>query len=108
MVWYEHEYLVPIFVGNSQEVINCARELKRKTGIRPHIFSDSFSFFQRIYFNCHKVYPLRNDFLLDSLKSFALESEKYYFPVIVKCDEFSERFVTECCEIESYFLTVTY
>lgn len=108
MIWYEHEYLVPVFVGNGKSVIGKAKDLKRKTGIRPHVFAEHFSLFQRICFNCHTVKPFRNEFLLESLVHFSREIEKYSFPVIVRCDEFSEGFVKECEEIENYFLAVTY
>ena len=108
MNWLDHEYLVPVFIGNSDTVIRCAKDIKRKTGIRPHIFAEKFSFWQRIFFNCHTVKPQRYAFLSDSLIFFARELEKYAFPVIVKCDELSQDFVCSCGEIENYYLAVTY
>ena len=107
MMWYEHEYLVCVFVGNGKDVIERAKDIKRKTGVRPHIFADRFTLFQRLFFNCHTVKPQRTEFLRESLISFAREAEKYTFPVIVKCDDFSDAFVNSCDDIECYYLAVT-
>ena len=109
MDWTEHEYLVAVFVGNGDAVMRRASDLKRKTGIRPHIFAERFSLGQRLIFNCHKVNPMRRGFLIESLVRFATELEKYAFPVIVMCDEFSTDFVDACGDgIESYYLAVNY
>lgn len=109
MDWTEHEFLVAVFIGNGDSVRRRARDLKRKTGIRPHIFAESFTFWQRLLYNCHTVKLTRRDFLLQSLIRFATELEKYDFPVIVMCDDFSSDFVRACGEdIECYYLAVNY
>ena len=109
MDWLEHEYLVPVFIGNGNDIIKKAKDLKKKTGIRPHIFAENFSFWQRFVFCCHKVSPMRNEFMLESLKSFARELDRFAFPVIVKCDGYSAEFIDAFGEeIESRFLAVDY
>ena len=109
MNWLDHEYLVPVFIGNADEIMKKAKELKKKTGIRPHIFAERFSFWQRLIFNCHTVDPLRCEFVLESLKCFARELDRFSFPVIVRCGDYSREFIdTFGEEIESRFLAVTY
>ena len=83
MNWLEHEYLIPVIVGNGKSELALADKIKRKTGIRVNIFAERFSFFQRLKYSCHIVTPMKNEFLLNSLISFADALDSFDFPVIV-------------------------
>ena len=67
MNWLEHEYLVPILVGNGDKTRRIAKRIKKLTGIRPHIFSNRFSIVLRLRCFCHLVSPIHEDFLREYL-----------------------------------------
>lgn len=105
----EHEYLVPVVLGNDPEAIRIAKKIYQKTKIRVHVFAEEFRISQRLLFSCHKVSPMRNALLADSLLSFARSLEEYYCPVLVVGEndlcEVIERYSEE---IESAFLVFPY
>ena len=86
MDWLDHEYLVPVLVGNRRKTFELAKKIYRDTRIRSHIFAPSFSFWQKLFYHCHKVSPMKPDLLALSLKAFAESIEEYCFPVII-CDD---------------------
>lgn len=106
MDWLDHEYLVPVFIGNGRKTFELAKKMYRDTHIRSHIFAPSFSFVQKVFYHCHKVSPMKPDLLALSLKSFAESIEEYYFPVIVCDDEAYEILKTNKEIIECYYLIV--
>lgn len=107
MNWIEHEYFVPVLIGNDKNVIKCAKMIKKKTGISPHIFADSFSLLQKMNFKCHRVFPWRFDFLSESLITYAKTLEKHCFPVIIKCNNITADYFASYGElIETYYLAV--
>jgi predicted ATP-grasp superfamily ATP-dependent carboligase len=106
MNWLEHEYLVPVIIGNDREAVRVAKAINRATHIDAHLFAESFSFWQKLSYNCHKVDPMREEFLLDSLLNFANNHEDYNYLVIIvrECNmEFIKKYSEE---IESAFVTV--
>ena len=107
MKFLENEFLIPVFIGCDGENNRVIREIYRKTGIRAHIFSENFSFFQRLFYRCHTVRPWREDFLKESLLAFARDIDEHYCLVIVLCDEKSRTFIDRYSrEIECSFVVV--
>ena len=83
MYWLEHEYLVPIIIGCTDESLKLAKKVKGLTGLRSHIFAERFSVFQKLMYNCHVVSPMKVEFLTDSLVSFADALDNFEFSVII-------------------------
>lgn len=105
----EHEYLLPIIIGNDKGAIAAAREIHKKTGARVRLFAQRFSLWQRFCFECRTVDPMRDDFLLESLISYLGSIEEYYCPVIIICDERARGFVKNFSKsVESACLAVEY
>ena len=109
MKYLDHEYLVPIIIGSGKNATRAAKKIKKSTGVDVHIFAEKFSFLQRMKYRCHKVSPLKADFLKMSLASFAASLEEYYFPMIILCGDTSDILVSERLEaFESAFVVVRY
>ena len=107
MNWLDHEYLVPVLIGNDKEVLRVAGRVYKRTKIRPHLFGERFSFFQRLRYECHVVAPMRDEFIFESLLSFSRELCEYYFPVLIICGERAEMLSEGHIEkLESAFLAV--
>ena len=107
MNWLEHEYFMPVIIGNDGFSLKVAKRIYKSTGIKAHVFAEKFSVLQRLAFNCHKIAPQRDEFLLESLLSFAQSIEEYYCPVIVVCNDECRRIVERLSEtIESVFIVV--
>ena len=98
MNWIEHEYLVPIFIGNSEKNMRERKRVKKLTSLKPHIFASKFTLMQRMSYSCHYVNPMRPEFLTESLLSFAGTLEGYMCPVIFICDRDCEEILEECGE----------
>ena len=108
MNWLEHEYLVPVIIGNGRYAISAAKTIYRTTRIRPHIFSESFSVVQGLFGHCHKVSPMRAELLIESLASFADSLEEYCFPVII-CGVETEKILNTYSDIiESFYIVKKY
>ena len=60
--------------------------LMRLKRIRPHVFSDRFSLWQRIIFKCHRILPFEEEWIASSLATFAMELEEYYTPILLLTD----------------------
>ena len=106
MNWFEHEYLVPVIIGNERDSLNAAKVIYKATGIKPHLFAEKFSFFQRLGYNCHVVSPMRDVFLVERLASFAASLEEYYCPILVLSSE-NCRLVTNYSDvIESAYVVI--
>ena len=109
MNWLDHEYLVPVIIGNGKEAIKVARKIYRKSGRRAQIFAESFTFFQRLEFSCHTVFPMKESFVFESLLAFSRSLEEYFYPVIIVYDDFSQEIVDKNSDIiESAFLVRSY
>ncbi len=109
MDWLQHEYLVPVIIGNGQTAYKAAKRIYKITGIRTHIFADSFTLWQRLFYYCHKVSPMSQDLLEMSLISFAESLEEYFFPVIIFCDGETQDFIKNYSKtVESAYITVSY
>lgn len=109
MEYLDHEYLVPIIIGSGKNAAAAAKNIRKLTGAEVHLFSNGFSLWQRMLYRCHKVEPLKADFLQMSLKSFAESIEEYFFPVIILCGEDAEKILDEKSEyLESVFVIVRY
>lgn len=105
----EHEYLLPIIIGNGKEAVSAARRINKKTGARVHLFASKFPFWQRALFICHTVEPMRVEFLLESLTSYLGSIEEYFCPVIIICDDHAQRFVdNHSAVVESACLAIRY
>ena len=105
--YIEHEYLIPIVIGcHSDKKSQSLLKLFKLTKQKIHLFAPKFSFFERFICHCHKVEPFRDEFLVDSLLSFASSLDEYYFPVIFVCCDETKDFVLQNMEhIESVFVT---
>ena len=92
----DNQYVIPVFVGKSEETFAIARKVYKKTGIKPHIFADRVPLFQRLIFNCHIISVENTEWLKEELLAFTNRFEEYYCPVLIICDdiskEISERF----------------
>ena len=86
MNFTDNEYFLPIFIGMVKENIGAARTIRKMTGIRAHFFADSFPLIHKMVWYCHKVAPMRDDFLAKSLIDFKDSIEEYFCPVIVICE----------------------
>lgn len=106
MNWLEHEYLVPVIIGNDLEALKAAKAVYKATHIDAHLFAESFSFWQKLSHSCHRVDPMREEFLLESLLAFANNHEDYYYPVII-VRECNKTFIEKYSDtIESTYVTV--
>ena len=109
MKYLDHEYLVPIIIGSSKNATLAAKRIKKITGAEVHLFANGFSVWQRLLYHCHKVDPLRADFLQMSLASFVDSLEEYYFPVIILCGDESDTLVKDRIgSFESSFIVMRY
>ena len=107
MNWLEHEYLVPIVIGNSHDAYVAAKRIYKASRIKAHIFAERFSFLQKMTYNCHTVSPMREEFLVESLKAFADSLEEFYCPIIVICNGGDKQFVEKYSSfLESSFVAV--
>lgn len=104
MDYLEHEYLVPVIVGNRRYADLAVRKLYNATKIKPHIFAEKFSLLQRIFACCHRVSPMKQELLFESLIAFAESLEEYRLPVII-CDcEQEELLRTKSDAIECFYI----
>ena len=107
MNWLDHEYLVPVLIGNEKDVFRTAGIVKRRTKVCTHIFGERFSFFQKLRYECHVVAPMREEFAFESLVSFSKQLPEYYFPVLIICGDNSNKFADHYSDkLECAFLTV--
>ena len=103
----EHEYLLPIIIGNGKEAVSAARRINKKTGARVHLFASKFPFWQRAFYTCHTVEPMRDEFLLESLTLYLASVEEYFCPVIIICDDRAQRFAEKHSAIVESICLVT-
>ena len=108
MNFLEHEFLVPIFLGNGKETFETSKNLKKINKERAHIFAPVFKPFQSVWFDCHKVSPWRDRLLLISLLDFAMELEEYKHPVIIYGDRDKDFVFSNLEELESRFRVISY
>ena len=105
MNWLEHEYLVPIIIGCTDESLKLAKKVKGLTGLKPHIFAERFSVFHKLVYNCHVVSPMNAAFLADYLVSFANALDSFEFSVIVTDkNDLSEIFGEYTEQVESSYV----
>ena len=105
----QHEYLLPIILGNGKDALSAARKINKSTGVKVHLFASGINILQRAFCICHTVDPMRDVFILDSLLSFLGSVEEYYCPVIIICDQFAQDLVDQYSnEIECACLVVKY
>ena len=86
----DNEYLIPIFIGRSKQNVKIAKKIRKAVGIRSHLFTEKPSIGERLVFRCHRVDPMRPDFLMMSLQSFSDQLEEYFCPVIVVTDRLAK------------------
>ena len=108
MNWFEHEYLVPIFIGTPKRASEFAKVLKKFRQIRIHFFSERFELLQGVFLKCHSVVPYREELLLIALLDFSAELEEYKYPVIIYGDDMDGFISRHIDELESRFLTVSF
>lgn len=105
----EHEYLLPIIIGNDKNAVATARKIYKRCGARVHLFASKFPFWQRAFYRCHTVDPMRDEFLLDCLISYLGSIEEYFCPVIIICDDRAQSFVdNHSAIVESACLAIKY
>ena len=105
MNYLDHEYLVPIIIGSGRAATACARRISKNSGRQVHLFADSFGFLHKLFYRCHKVSPVRDELIIESLTAFAESLEDYFCPVVFVCDSFSREFVEKHSEfVESLVL----
>ena len=104
MNWLDHEYLVPIIIGNTAESWSAAKKIYKITQKRTHIFAERISLLQRFKSIFHKVSPWRDFWIVESIVSFAQSLEGYCFPVLISCDNGTKEMIEKYSEIiESYY-----
>ena len=94
-----NDFIFPIIVGSDRKASAAACRLLLGNRFKPHLFSDRFYFWQRLFFFCHKVEPLEDEWLTCSLAAFASELEEYYTPMILLCNDSSRKLVERCREV---------
>lgn len=107
MNWYDHEYLVPVFLGIDNFSIKTAKLLKKLNNSKPHIFAENFGFLQKFSFHCHRVTPMRDELLLLSLLDFSKDLEEYKFPVIIYSENMQSFISSNLEELECRFIIVS-
>ena len=108
MDWLDHEYLVPIIIGNSKEALSIAKKLKRFTHKKAIFFADKSNVLMRSFCKFRKIAPFRKEFLLSSLTHFADELEDYEFPVLIYGDDTADLILDDLELLESRFLVVSF
>lgn len=104
MNWFEHEYLVPVIIGNGKSERALAIDIRKKLGVVPCIFAERFGFGQRFSAICCRVKPMREHTLLTSLCDFAAELEEYKFPILIYSED-SAKFISAHSEtLEARFV----
>ena len=83
MNWFDHEYLVPVIIGNGKCERSIAAMIRRSCGAIPYIFAERFGFGQRFTIACRKVKPMNAHTLLIDLCDFSDSLEEYKFPVLI-------------------------
>lgn len=107
MNYLENDFLLPVIIGSDPNCTETAKRIYKSTKIKPHIFSDRFSWYQKLFFKCHKIFSFSHSVLCAELCSFPLRFEEYFTPILIICDERSENFVKAYSEtIESAYITV--
>ena len=107
MNWLDHEYLVPVTIGNSVESWSTAKRIYKLTQKRIHVFAERISALQRFRCVFHMVVPWRDFLIIESLVSFAQSLDGYCFPVLISCDNGTKELLEKNSEIiESYYLVV--
>ena len=107
MNYLSHEYLVPVIIGDSAESLNAAKSIYKMTEIKSHIFADKFTLRQKWNCICHKVNPMRDSLLLESLCAFSESLEEYYFPVLIPCGKDAEAFAQKYDrELSSHYVII--
>ena len=107
MNWLDHEYLIPVIIGNDREALRVAKAIYKRTRFKSHLFGERFSFFQKLRHECHVVSPMRDEFIIESLFSFSKQLNEYYFPVLLICGDRAKMIAKQYSEgLESAFLVV--
>ena len=107
MNWIDHEYLVTVMIGNSREGALVAKRIYKLTQKRTHVFAEKFSLLQRFKYITHKVDPWRDFLVIESLIAFAQSLEGYHFPVLISCNESSQKLIEKYSEIlDCYYVSV--
>ncbi len=107
MNYLENDFLLPVIIGSDKNCTETAKKIYQSTKIKPHIFSDRFSWYQRLFFKCHKIFSFSHLVLCAELSSFPSRFEEYFTPILIICDERAEKLVHACSEsIESIYITV--
>ena len=93
MNWFDHEYVVPVIIGNGKSERALAADVRKRLGVIPCIFAEKFGFGQRFSAICHRVKPMREHTLLTSLCDFTAELEEYNFPILIYSED-SAKFIS--------------
>ena len=107
MNWFDHEYLVPIILGNGKEERTLSRVIRRATGAIPDIFADKFGTFQCFSVSCHRLPSENESIIYMSICSFLDYLEEYRFPVIIYGEEFKDFVISNSDSIEEKAILCT-
>jgi len=103
----EHEFLVPVVLGNDSVAVKTALRIKKATYVKVHLFAERFPLWQRLLFSCHEVQPYKDCFFEDSLNRFALSLDEYMYPVIISHGKKTDEFINCYSEtLEAAFVAV--
>lgn len=108
MNYLEHEYLVPIFLGNDKRHLEYAKALRRINRAQAHVFASRFNPLLDFRFVCHKVSPWRDRILLISLIDFVEELEEYKHPVLIYNEDEMNFISSNLEELESRLRVVSF
>lgn len=109
MNYLTHEYLVPVIIGTTEESLTASKIIFNYSGIKPHLFAEHFNIRQKWNCICHKVTPMREFLLKESLCHFSDLLDEYYFPVLIPCGTDAEKFVQIHSEdLTCHFVIIEY
>ncbi len=109
MDYLEHEYLVPVIIGDTTASLTAAKTVYKTTEIKPHLFAERFTLRQRWHCLCHKVSPPRDFLMKESLISFAESLEEHFFPILIPCGVDAENFIDKYAdELDCFYVVIPY
>ncbi len=105
MNFLENEHAAPVMLLGCQTSLGTTFLIRKKTGLNIHLFSEQFSFGQKLYFKCHKIYVSKEMTSILSLLNFARKLPEHKTPILIY-DDFWNEFVRKNINIleETYII----
>ncbi len=106
MNFFENEYTIPVILGSSQEGLDLANIIRKKTHLEIHIFGYSLSFFRKLKYRFHKI-TSNKDITYLSLIKFAECIHEGYSPLLIYCDDMIDFVTQNFSDLESIFIIIS-